>query len=117
MKNKIVLLVALSLGFLICCKTTSKTGGNSMAPGPDDEKIAQEKWSGTTLAELTSGYQLYTAKCQECHKLHRPTEYDEAKWTKIVPWMGKKAKLNEADQQLILHYLVAKREVLSKSKP
>jgi cytochrome c5 len=98
---------------LVCCKSTAPL---PLTPGPQDEAIAKTKWSDADLTQLNTGYKLYNENCGKCHVLHNPTEYDESRWTKIVPWMGKKANLQEADQQLILHYLLAKREVLLSTK-
>ena len=108
MKNKFLYLI-FAITIYVSCKPTAKI---SLVPDQADEAAAKIKWSDADLAQLNSGYQIYTSNCGKCHGLHKPTEYDEARWTKIVPWMGKKAVMNEADQKLILHYLLAKREVL-----
>src|ERR1051326_2297509 len=107
MKIKLFFTALFILAILFCCKSTSNI---SLVPDQKDEEAAKKKWSDADLAQLNAGYKIYNDKCQSCHELHKPTEYNEAKWTKIVPWMGKKANVNEADQQLILHYLLAKRE-------
>jgi|ERR1051326_1678430 cytochrome c5 len=109
MKRTFVLIFTIAAA-VVCCKTVS------LAPTAQDESIAKTKWADANLDQLNAGYKLYTDNCGRCHKLHKPTEYDETRWTKIVPWMGKKAELKETDQQLILHYLLAKRESLQQKK-
>ena len=111
--RKILVLFFFTLIIFLACKTTQPI---SLVPDAQDEEFAKGRWSGTDLTQLNSGYKIYNEKCQSCHSLHKPTEYDEAGWTKIIPWMGKKAFVNEADQQLILHYLLSKREVMKKTK-
>ncbi|HEX5002037.1 MAG TPA: cytochrome c [Bacteroidia bacterium] len=59
-----------------------------------------------TLEQLTEGRALYASKCGNCHKLHRPAEYDAERWTRNLNKMQKRAKITEEEKGLIYQYLI-----------
>ena len=64
----------------------------------------------SSLSSLQQAHTLYINKCGACHALKLPTSETEEGWKKIVPDMAKKAKLSAAEEDLILHYVLAMRE-------
>jgi cytochrome c5 len=91
---------------LITCSCTA----SMLVPTADDETLAKQKWSDASMDQLTQGYHLYVSKCGGCHYLHDPKQYTEEKWKKEMPEMGKRAYLSAQQQDLILRYLLTKRE-------
>lgn len=96
--------------FVVCCKTVSLT------PGSSDEEIAKKKWSDSDLKQLQAGYDTYSTRCNTCHYLHKPNEFDESRWMKIMNGMAKKAKLSDVEKENVTRYILAKREVMLSSK-
>lgn len=54
---------------------------------------------------LAEGEALYEKKCQKCHELHSPSEYDMSQWDEILPVMKDKAKLTKSEYKLIHAYI------------
>lgn len=78
-------------------------------PTVADETKAKQVYSDITLAELQQGHKLYIEKCGKCHKLFHPDSHSEAEWKKILPVMGKKAKLDQDQYRLVERYVYATR--------
>ena len=71
-----------------------------------DEAVKTEP--GTNPDILQMGFEVYADKCGNCHKLHQPGEYDQAKWEKdILPMMSKKAKLTDQEYTQVKAYIFA----------
>jgi hypothetical protein len=77
-------------------------------PTQRDVDFANEKWAGTTTEQMEKGYSLYIGKCGGCHYLHKPNEFKEEKWMKILPEMGKDAKLTTEQYDLVVRYVITK---------
>ncbi len=58
---------------------------------------------------LLAGRKLYVNHCGGCHNLHLPKEYDAEGWNNQLDEMKVKAKITEADKQLILEYLTSEK--------
>lgn len=93
--------------FLICCSPTL------MPPIETDVSVATKRWSDASLFQLNEGHKLYINKCGKCHFLHRPDKYSEEKWNKAFPVMGKKAKLDSLQVDLIRKYIFTSMETKS----
>lgn len=61
--------------------------------------------------QLVEGRKLYVAKCAGCHNLKLPQSRTEAEWHKAMIKMQPKAKISDAERDLILQF------VLRKAKP
>ena len=64
----------------------------------------------TGAAELSTGdwkdaRKLYNAKCAKCHKFYDPAKYNDEEWQSWMRKMSKKAKLKEAQSELLGRYL------------
>jgi hypothetical protein len=107
----IVAFAVLSLT-IICCHSTSY-----LIPSQADVPIAQTHWQTASLDELNKGYSIYADKCTNCHDMKNPKDFSADDWTNhYMPSMGKKAKLNDIEYQLVLHYVLTKREELINAK-
>lgn len=63
--------------------------------------------SASMPVEFQKGRSLYEARCQECHKLHEPSEFTADGWDAIVEKMKYKASLDKDDEGTLLTYLKA----------
>lgn len=68
---------------------------------PDPTKVP----AGVTYDQLVKGRQLYVDNCGQCHGLHKPSEFDEAGWNKVMDKMQPKAKISNDQRSLIMAYL------------
>jgi hypothetical protein len=88
-----------------------------MKPTQRDVDFANKKWQGAiTVETMEKGYSLYIGKCGGCHYLHKPSEFNEEKWMKILPEMGKEAKVTQEQYDLILQYVITKSYLLPEAK-
>ena len=51
------------------------------------------------------GRTLYEASCQRCHALYMPRTFAADEWAFYVRKYGRRARLDEASQRLVLAYL------------
>jgi len=75
----------------VACTTTT-------APG-----VAELAASGAPPVE--QGRVLYTHSCSRCHALFMPTSFFPDEWPYYVRKYGRKARLNQAQRDLVLLYL------------
>ena len=71
--------------------------------------------SGVPAAKLEAGREVYVSrqKCAGCHGPKPVFEYTAEQWSKkILPEMGKKAKLNSDDYAVVLAYVTAGAKVV-----
>jgi len=71
-----------------------------------DVSLAEQRWPGTTVAQLEAGRQAYVARCSGCHNLHLPDEKAPEAWPETVAEMEKDAHLRPGERELIERYLV-----------
>ncbi len=112
MKKLTYLLIGGLLTFtLVKCSSTKKTTSSAEATKFDANKLyipsAKNASSDYPLADLEKGYSLYNSNCGSCHKLHLPQKHDESGWKETVKRMQPKAKISDADAELIFKYLIA----------
>ena len=65
-----------------------------LTPTQADADRASQNFSGTTLADLNNGYQLYIDRCNNCHWLKHPKKKSLEAWSHILPKMAHKAKID-----------------------
>ncbi len=87
-------------------------GVKFLEPTQLDVERGSQFSSSITLENLNQGKTLYEDNCGNCHKLNKLTLLDEAGWRNIVPKMGKKAKLNTADTDLVLQYILTMKDAV-----
>ena len=56
-------------------------------------------------AQVALGGEIYRVKCNRCHELKDPEEYNAAKWVKLVEWMAPRAKLDAAEKDNVIAYV------------
>ncbi|MFN8176784.1 MAG: cytochrome c [bacterium] len=78
-------------------------------PSEADVARARVRWPETSRADLERGRERYVVRCSTCHPLHRPTEYEPARWEAEVRKMAPRARLSEAERDEILRYVTAVR--------
>lgn len=62
--------------------------------------------------KLERGYALHQMKCAKCHAFEDPTDHSREDWVEdIMPEMAQKAKLDSADADAVLAYVLAVREM------
>jgi len=87
-----------------------------LLPTTKDVVIAQKYWDNADSLSLQQGYYLYVNKCGACHTLYRPTKFPEATWRKEVPAMSVRALISAEETELILRYVLSKRETMLNAK-
>ncbi len=73
---------------------------------------AMKKYSKASSAVLERGCVVHQAKCAKCHPFEDPARYtpDELR-NEVMPPMARKSKLDAADEQAVLEYLLAARQL------
>lgn len=96
---------------MVCAMLIVLGGCASLLPvvTPDDVHRAEERWPGTTKADLDAGRQVYVDRCGSCHSLHLPSERTDAQWRKAVEQMQVRAKVSSEEKEQILRYLAVAR--------
>jgi len=70
------------------------------------------KISHSPVSQLERGYIVHQTKCAKCHPFENPANYEINQLThEIMPEMARKSKLDQADEQAVLAYLLAARQV------
>jgi mono/diheme cytochrome c family protein len=75
-------------------------------PTAEDAARAQLRWPGTTIDELARGRALYVEHCSGCHRIYRPDAYPADRWPKLVGDMAERSKLDAAQADQVVRYLV-----------
>ena len=84
-------------------------GPGYMAPpvGPQLVKISR-----SPASLLERGYVVHQAKCAKCHPFENPANYQPEQLARdIMPVMARKSKLDAADAEAVLAYLLAARQI------
>ena len=71
-------------------------------------QVSDAEKAGTSLDTLVAGRKLYVAHCGSCHSLFLPEQFTSVQWVKSVDEMQGKAKISNADKELIIDYLKVK---------
>jgi len=109
---------------LLCCRGTKSLAPAkkdvksepSLVPDNADVTAAQAHWTGTTLANLTQGYNIYNDKCLDCHDVKKPQDFSIEDWNNTLPKMGRKSHLDSTQYKLVYRYILAKRETILAAK-
>jgi len=92
-------------GTLVCGVTACGAGA---APEPRQADVVriEDRFPGTTLAELEKGRSLYLSRCTSCHAPVAPASIPVERWPHEVSEMSERARLG-TDEPLVVKYLVA----------
>ncbi len=83
---------------IAACKTTTQIYAPSEANVNKVEKAS--------LEELNKGRDIYASKCGKCHKLYAVESRDARQWKEVLGVMAPKAKLSDAETDLVYRYLL-----------
>ena len=83
-------------------KAEPSSPGVPESPMEGDAKPMEDK---KKMALIGTGKEVYSVKCSKCHEAHEPKEFNEAKWVKLIDWMGPRAKLEANDKEAVLAYV------------
>jgi hypothetical protein len=70
---------------------------------------ASTRWPGVTAASLAQGHDLFVANCNQCHGYPDLTAISDDRWPGILDKMGRKAHLDPAETDAVLHFVLASR--------
>ena len=99
MKKNIFLIAGISVWIWAC---SPATGSVLYSPAPADA-------TGThSYDQLVAGRSLYIEKCGRCHKLKSPEKFTTSEWQKAMLKMQPKAKISDAERDLIQAYVLVK---------
>ena len=91
-KNIFIFSAIATLGFLGSCTTKPALVEGTMT---------------NTVESLAMGKTVYENSCAKCHDLPSPTEHSAQNWVGIMNRMAPKAKLNDAQHDLVYNYIVS----------
>jgi hypothetical protein len=117
-KNKTTFIICL-IGVIVArCGTTTKTitKVDPFVPQSTDVSLAAAHWQGITMQQLQQGYGIYSTKCNDCHDMKKIEDYSLTEWPGLMQKMGRKAKLDSTQYNLVYHYIIARREALASAK-
>ncbi len=103
-----------TLTFLSFLLIVSCAAYKPLTPSQTDANRAQQKFPGTTLADLEQGKSIFEHSCNKCHSLKKPFTNDEATVRQVLPKMAKRAKLDNHQEDLVLKYLLTMKSAKSK---
>jgi mono/diheme cytochrome c family protein len=61
--------------------------------------------STVSVEDLKTGRDIYVKKCSSCHQLFLPNQYNEKSWSFNLTDMQERAKITDAEKQLIYQYI------------
>lgn len=90
--KKLIIAAIFGTGFLISCtpKTPASTGTQTV-----------------TAENLALGKTIFDNSCKKCHDLPNPKDHSAQDWVGIMNSMAPKAKLNDAQHQMVYDYIVS----------
>ena len=91
---------------IAACAPAITDGGHG--PFPDQ---AMANASGRKLSQLEQGYVIYNKQCSQCHEPMLPHEVSEGDWHIVVPGMAWNAGIDRDDEEAVLQYLLAARDM------
>lgn len=94
------LAVLCGLGMLSACATL---------PIPVEADVAdgQKLFPELTLDTLHAGYKVAKSNCSKCHAVRMPWSETTEDWPAYIKKMGAKAKLSDADKDLVQQYMMS----------
>jgi mono/diheme cytochrome c family protein len=94
--------VVVSMMALVACAAYKP-----LTPTQSDADRAAKSNPSITLANLNEGKTIFETKCHKCHSLKKPfNDKSEDELRAALPIMGKRAKLDSRQEDLVLQYLL-----------
>ena len=63
------------------------------------------------------GRDLYSSKCNACHRLYNPNKYTASEWDSLLIPMEKKAKIEKEHRDKIYHWILEIKADNAKAEP
>jgi hypothetical protein len=86
-----------------------KTAAAPGALSAESVTRASTRWPGVTASSLSTGHDLFIAKCNGCHGYPDLTAIPDEDWPGILEKMAKKADLGAEERDAVLHYVLTSR--------
>lgn len=88
-------------------------GCNTRIPTVTPELVAQAQQRDPTVntSDMEHARSLYVNRCGSCHALNDPQNYNVPEWRQWMQRMAPKARLDAEQQQAVLGYILAAREL------
>lgn len=94
----------------------SKPSTGIFAPGEEELKTVQMKFTEVSMNQLNEGYTLYTkGACINCHSPKNIYRRSEADWKHIIDDMALKAAITDAQKDAVYKYVMAIKSTQPKS--
>jgi cytochrome c5 len=100
-------MASLFFGLIAACYP--KAGAVPAPAATADLATASARWPNASAEGLAAGRATFIEKCNGCHDYPDVTSIDEAKWPGILARMGKKADLDSAATENVLHFVLVAR--------
>jgi mono/diheme cytochrome c family protein len=103
-------LLALSVTFLLALASGCgfpKSGPAPQPVTPATVEAARTRWPDASEAQLAAGRELFLAKCNSCHSYPDLHAVTDDKWPETVKRMGEKAKLDAAQTESVLRFVLS----------
>jgi mono/diheme cytochrome c family protein len=113
MKKIIITSLSITL-FFMACKSTKNTASTNaptlsktgiIVPTSVQLDAIKSSYANATLEELTSGHQIYTGVCTNCHGAKSIYRIAESKWQGIIDDMSHQAKLEANQKDALTKYV------------
>jgi hypothetical protein len=98
-----LLVASLALAFLAAC------GGYPPHAAVPPAPASAPGVPGATTESIAKGHGLFVANCNKCHEHPDVASEPAEEWPAIVDRMGKKAEIEPADRESVLHFVLAAR--------
>ena len=84
---------------------------------PELVALAQQREKAANAESLEESRALYVTRCSSCHSLNDPRDYHEKDWPSWMHKMARKAKISSEQEQQLLIFVLAARDLPMKSSP
>ena len=84
---------------------------------PELVALAHQRESTANTESLEKSRALYVTRCSSCHSLNDPHDYSEKDWPAWMHKMALKAKISTEQEQQLLVFVLAARDLPMKSSP
>jgi hypothetical protein len=104
-----IALAVVAGSLLVGCTAFPKSAEPPPPFNPDEVGSVKVLFPETTGNSLAIGRDLFVAKCGKCHDHANLMLIEDRRWPEIMKRMGKKAKLETGQADLVLEYILAVR--------
>ncbi len=105
--------VGTGLALLVLAGLLAACGPAFITPDvtPGLSAVYAEQNPDAQQGDLERGRELFMSSCDRCHRLPAPASHSVEKWPGIMKRMGRNAALNDVEEQDVLRFILAVREL------